>query len=305
MLICLLMTFQSGIATKLGQPCSKDLLIASLNMINRGITEHVRPDPDILQHWVIREGVPAAQVGTRLGLSRAAGYAWLRRYGITSTGPPVSQESLVARWRAGQGADHLAADLGLDPDALRERLVAAAVLRPRRSYFVIGAPDDPLPESLLRDWYVREGFTVAQVAALTGTTPRQVRYRLVHYRLSPGRPGPASRVRRRLTKAALVELYQREGLTCPQIAARARVSPETVRELLAEYGIARRPSGTRARPPISTAAVRDYRHGKTTLGELAMRLGYVTPSGNPAVRRLRSAMAEADLTEHAADSPGG
>jgi hypothetical protein len=257
----------------------------------------VRPDPDLLQQWVIREGVPAGQVGGKLGLSRAAGYAWLRRYGITAAGPPVTQQSLVARWRAGQGADHLAADLGLDPDSVRERLVAAAVLRPRRSYFVVGAPDDPLPESLLRDWYVREGFSVAQVAALTGTTPRQVRYRLTHYRLSPGRPGPASRVRRRLTKAALVELYLREGLTCPQIAVRARVSPETVRELLAEYGIARRPSGTRSRPPLSTSAVREYHHGKTTLSELALRFGYVTPSGNPAIRRLRSAMAESGLTE--------
>ena len=48
----------------------------------------------------------------------------------------------------------------------------------------------------MRDWYVREGFAVAQIAALTGTTARQVRYRLARYRLSPGRPGPAARVRR-------------------------------------------------------------------------------------------------------------
>lgn len=211
------------------------------------------------------------------------------------TGPPVAQESLVALWRAGHGAEQLAADLGLYPDAVRERLVSAAVLQPRRSYFVVGAPDDPLPESLLRDWYVREGFSVAQIAALTGTTPRQVRYRLSHYRLSPGRPGPASRVRRRLTKAALVDLYVREGLTCPQIAVRARVSAETVRELLAEYGIARRPSGTRARPPLSQSAVRDYQRGKTTLAELALHSGYVTPSGNPAIRRLRAALTEAGV----------
>ena len=200
----------------------------------------VRPDPDVLQRWVIDEGVPPASVGKRLGLSRAAGYSWLRRYGITAVGPAVGQGRLVALWRAGLVADQLAAEVGLPSDAIRERLVSASVLTPSRSYFVVGSPADPLPESLLRDWYAREGFTVAQVAELTGTTPRQVRYRL-----SPGRPGPAARARRSLTKAALTELYLVQRMTTPQIAARAGVSTETVRELLVEYGIDRRRGGTR------------------------------------------------------------
>jgi len=253
----------------------------------------LRPDPDLLQRWVIRDGVPSAQVGPRLGLSRAAGYNWLRRYGITPAGPILAQERLVARWRAGLPAAPLASELGLPPDAVRERLVTASVLTPVRSYFVVGSPDDPLPEHLLRDWYVREGFTVAQVAALTGTTPRQVRYRLDRYHLTPGRPGPASRVRKRLTPATLTELYVRAGLTCPEIATRAQVSAETVRELLAAYGIDRRPRGTRARPPLTEPALQAYRQGAATLAELAVQLGYVTPAGNPAVRRLRSALAAA------------
>jgi hypothetical protein len=217
------------------------------------------------------------------------------RYGITAAGPLLPQASLVARWRAGMVAEQLAAEVGLPPDAVRERLVTAAVLHPRRSYFGVGSPDDPLPESLLRDWYVREGFSVAQVAALTGTTARQVRYRLSRYHLSPGRPGPVSRIRRRLTPAALTDLYVREGLTCPQIARRAQVSAETVRELLAEYGIARRPSGTRTRPPLSPKALREYQRGATTLSDLAMRFGYITPAGNPSVRRLRAALADAGV----------
>jgi hypothetical protein len=255
----------------------------------------MRPDPDLLQRWVIGERVPPAQVGPRLGLSRAAGYAWLRRYGITPAGPELAQSQLVARWRAGLASAQLAAELGLPADAVRERLVSASVLEPSRTYFVVGSPDDPLPEHLLRDWYVRDGFSVAQVAALTGTTPRQVRYRLTRYHLSPGRPGPASRARRKLTRAALIELYVHKGLTCPQIAARARVSAETVRELLAEYGIERRPSGTRARPPVPVDALLSYRQGTSTLSELAVELGYLTPAGNPAVRRLKSAMAAAKL----------
>src|SRR4051794_8831099 len=129
----------------------------------------MRPDPDELQRW-IRTGVPAGEVGGRLGLSRATGDAWLRRYGITGNGPELSQEHVVARWRAGRPVSQIAAEAGLSGDAVRERLVAATVMDSARTYFRVGGADDPLPEQLLRDWYVGEGFTVEQVAALTGTT---------------------------------------------------------------------------------------------------------------------------------------
>lgn len=153
---------------------------------NGGGRMPVRPDPDLLQQWVVRDGVPAAQVGARLGLSRAAGYSWLRRYGITAAGPVVAQRRLAAEWRAGTPATELAARVGLPLDALRERLASTSELGRARRYFVVGSPDDPLPEGLLRQWYVREGFSAEQVAVLTDTTPRQVRYRLSRYRLSRG-----------------------------------------------------------------------------------------------------------------------
>ena len=124
----------------------------------------MRPDPDLLQRWVLDEAVPPAKVGPLLGLSRAAGYSWLRRYGITAPGPLVQQRQLVALWRAGMVAARLATELGLPPDAIRERLVTASVLRPSRSYFVVGSPDDPLPEHLLRDWYVRRFLTLRDTA---------------------------------------------------------------------------------------------------------------------------------------------
>jgi transposase len=257
----------------------------------------MRPDPDLLQQWVLVEGVRAAEVGARLGLSRAAGYAWLRRYAISAGGPVLPQDRLAGMWRAGLLATRIAAEHGLPPDAVRERLVAAAVLVPDRSYFTVGSPEDPLPESLLRDWVIREGFTVAQVATVTGTTPRQVRYRLARYQISPGRPGPRPRLRRSLTREALVKMYVYDGLSCPRIAERAGVSAESVRELLVEYGIPRRPSGSRERPPLHPAALDDYAQGRITLPELATRLGYVTPSGNPAVRRLRSALRTSPLAQ--------
>ncbi|MFF5078657.1 hypothetical protein ACFY36_16520 [Actinoplanes sp. NPDC000266] len=202
----------------------------------------MRPDPDLLQRWVVLEGVPAAEVGPRLGLSRAAGYSWLSRYAISAGRPFLGQDHLIELWRSGR-------DAGLPPEAVRERLVTASVLVADRSYFHVGAPDDPLPEALLRDWMLRDGYTVAQVAALTGTTPRQVRYRLARYRLSPGRPGPRPRLSGILTPDSLTRLYVHDGLSCPRIAERTGVSPESVRELLIRYGIERRPSGSRGRRP--------------------------------------------------------
>ncbi|MBL7262269.1 helix-turn-helix domain-containing protein [Paractinoplanes lichenicola] len=253
----------------------------------------MRPDPDQLQQWVLHDRVPAAEIGTRLGLSRAAVYGWLRRYGVVTGVAFLPQDRLIGLWRAGMLASRIATETGLAPDAVRERLVTAAVLVPDRSYFVVGSPEDPLPEHLLRDWVVREGFTAAQVATLTGTTARQVRYRLDRYRLSTGRPGPAPRLRRRLTRERLVTLYEEQTLSCPQIAREAGVSAEAVRELLVEYGIERRRSGSRSRPPLDPAALHDYKLGAVTLEQLALRLGYVTPAGNPAVRRLRAALQEA------------
>jgi transposase len=259
----------------------------------------MRPDPDQLQQWVLHDRVPAAEIGSRLGLSRAAVYGWLRRYGVAAGVAFLPQDRLIGLWRAGMLASRIATETGLPLDAVRERLVTAAVLVPDRSYFVVGSPEDPLPEHLLRDWVVREGFTAAQVATLTGTTPRQVRYRLDRYRLSTGRPGPAPRLRRLLTREKLVTLYQEQALSCPQIARGAGVSAEAVRELLVEYGIDRRRSGSRSRPPLDPAALDDYRGGAVTLQQLAVRLGYVTAAGNPAVRRLRAALQETEAARPA------
>jgi transposase len=204
------------------------------------------PDPDRLQQWIHEQGVPAGEVGSRLGLSRAAGYRWLQRYGIAATSAPVPQEQIVARWRAGTPADQLAIEYRLPIDAVRDRLVAAAAMTASRTYYVLGSSADPLPQDVLRGWYLHDRFSVSQIAALAGVTARQVRYRLARYRLSGGRPGPKPMLGRRLNQAMLTRLYD-EGLTCAQIGERFGASAESIRALLAAYGIRRRTSGRRKR----------------------------------------------------------
>jgi transposase len=202
-----------------------------------------RPDPDLIQQWVVGDGVPPKRVGELLGLSRSAGYEWLRRYGIGPGGTVVATPDLVAWWRSGATVEELATRTGLPAPAIRERLVTVAVLSSPRRYLPVGSPDDPLTVEQLRRWCVRDGFSAPQIAALSGTTARQVRYRLTRYGLSRARPGPPATLRLRLTEPHLRNLYERERLSCPQIAAGVGVSTEAVRRLLVEYGIERRPSG--------------------------------------------------------------
>lgn len=161
------------------------------------LVRHVsRPDPDQLQQW-LREGLPAASVGKRLGLSRATGYAWLHRYGLTADTEPLAQKQLLARWQDSSSVEQIAAATGLPAAAVRERLITATVLRPNRSYIMVGSHEDPLPEPRLRQWYLLLGVPVQQIAELAGMSERQVRYRLARYQLSRGRPGPAPRSGRR------------------------------------------------------------------------------------------------------------
>ncbi|MFC4070348.1 hypothetical protein [Actinoplanes subglobosus] len=187
-----------------------------------------RPDPDLLQQWVCEEGVPPARVGARLGLSRAVGYAWLQRYAITAGGPRTTQNALVGRWSSGTPIEALAAELGLSPAAVDERL-SAAVTRSRR-YHPLGGPDDPLPPDLLRDLYVRRGLPVREIATRTGATDRQVRYRLSRYGIArPGRPDPCqdtvARARAAILRASATVARTRTILAATRATRSTRRSP--------------------------------------------------------------------------------
>ena len=186
--------------------------------------------------------------------------------------------------------EELSARTGVPAPAIRERLVTAAVLSSPRRYVVVGSPADPLTVDQLRRWCVRDGFSAPQIAALTDTTARQVRYRLARYGLSPARPGPPAALRRRLTEPHLRHLYERERLSCPQIAARVGASTEAVRRLMVGYGIERRPSGRGAvhrlpghRAPVVTTGARRRTFGARAVVARARAIA----EGWPVHQRMR------------------
>ena len=221
-----------------------------------------RPDPDQLLHWV-RDGVPPSQIGARLGLSRATGYEWLRRYAIRADGPAVTQDQLLAGWRAAaESAERVAAATGLPADAVAERLITAGVLASSRPYVLVGASGDPLPEELLRQWHLDEGRTAAQIAAMTGSTVRQVRYRLSQYGLTKprtGSPAPPARFDTTLMGRLHATREHARAATAATADTLGTLS-ETVRQLRATTLEARRAvqraapcgsptAGTERRPP--------------------------------------------------------
>ena len=259
----------------------------------------VRPDPDVLQRWVRIDGLPVAQIGQQLGLSRATVYSWLRRYGISSTGPVLETADLVTAWRSGESLVRLAARTRLAPRALRERLAAADVLRLPRRYVVVGSPEDPARPELLSLWHRKRGYTSEEIADLAGLSARQVRYRIGRYGLSRARSGPPARLAVRLPVEQLRRWYVDEQLSCPQIAVRVGASSECVRKLLVAAGIMRRPpglAGAGGRVPLDADRLQLlYVDQGKTLTEIALELGYLTAAGNPAVRRVRSALIRAGI----------
>jgi len=215
--------------------------------------EGSRPDPDLLQRWIHEQGVPAGEVGARLGLSRAAGYRWLQRYGIAATTPPLPQHQLVARWRAGTPADRLAAEHGLPVEAVRDRLVAAAAMTAGRTYYLLGSTADPLPQDVLRGWYLHDHFPVSQIATLAGITARQVRYRLSRYHLSGGHPDPSPRLPQRLDRTMLREMSERTARAIATARERVTAARLTVARSRALRQVAVEPD--RGEQPVGSALV--------------------------------------------------
>jgi len=199
---------------------------------------HGRPDPDRIQQWVICEGLARGRVGERLGLSRATGYVWLRRYGISPGGALVTQAALASDWRAGTPVEQLAAVHGLSVDAVVDRLIAAGCMRQQRHYYLLGSVADPLPQSLLRKLYLGQHLAPAEIAARTGATERQVRYRLDRYQLLACPPRRRRRTHRHRTVAVLRNPCARRRRARRRVAVRFRSSENTARRLTGDYGFA-------------------------------------------------------------------
>lgn len=201
-------------------------------------------------------------------------------------------------WQQHQQIGVVAHQAQLPAAAVKERLVTAGIVKPQRRYILVGSADDPLrPEVLSR---LTVGQTAPEIAAAYHLTDRQVRYRLSRYRVPRRRPQTLAQLRLQLPLETLRQLYVDQRLSCEHIAQQVGASRETVRRLLRANGIPRRKGGTHGtagRRPLNPAVLHAlYVRQHLTLSQIAQRLGYLTPAGNPSVRKISKALRTAGLS---------
>jgi hypothetical protein len=271
-----------------------------------GVAAQIDPDELYRMHNV--ERLPAEEIGQRLGVATATAYLWMRRYGVprrartrrqAAAAPPlapwISQASLVTLWEEGWSGARIAEATGLDPDVVKRRLAAAGLLakRPTTAAIPVGDPDDPLPKALLERLYLEQHLSPWDIAKLTGTTARQVDYRLTRYSVPRRQPGEHVLIRD-LDPETLRELYRGQERSDPDIAALYQVSEGHVSSTRRHHGIESRPGAQRTsagRTPLSKEVLeRLHVKGGMTAEQIAVELGYLSPTGEPSLGRVRHAL---------------
>ncbi|MGH3275743.1 MAG: hypothetical protein ACRDNZ_15635 [Streptosporangiaceae bacterium] len=207
--------------------------------------------------------------------------------------PPRSQGAARADVPAGDVARLYQAGLTVTQIARRYQAAPSTVLRrlgdsgvPRRPKSVPAAVGFPVAEAARR--VEQDGASFAEIARAYQVSPDAVRRQLTAGGVRAPRGGPRLR---RVSAAEVAVLYQRDGLSTAQIAARYGVSRWLISARLDTAGVAPRPRG---RPVPAAEAAARYRDG-ASLAALAAR--YQVSTGT-----VRRQLAAAGVTPR---PPGG
>lgn len=273
-----------------------------------------RLDPDELYRLHNVERLTMEQIGVRLGVAPATAWGWMRRFGVPRRAvtrrlaaaaprerPWVSQSALVTLWEEGFSGDRIAQAMGLEPQEVRRRLQAAGAHGAwgQAQHQRVGGPGDPLSKKLLERLYLREGLSPWQIAQATSTTPRKVEYRLRRFGIPRRSPAERGRLLTDVTPLLLRSLYVDEQRSTGDIAALLGCSQKHVTALLHKHGVAMRPGSVRTsggRTPLTKNVLIELhvRQGLSA-GQIAVKLGYLRPTGEPSVGRIRHALERCGL----------
>lgn len=181
----------------------------------------------------------------------------------------LTAEFLAERYQ-GQSADKIAAELGCSSQLVRDRL---------REFGIPLRPPGALPQGakrpnaeLLRQLYVEEDKTLAEVGALVGYSSSGVAKLLRSYGI-PTRPRAGRRLSHdeRLSPERLAVMYHDEALSVPEIARRAATTEDRVALRLRSYGIPLRRLRTE---PLEMDLLEElYRNQGLAPADIAGRLG--------------------------------
>jgi len=249
-----------------------------------GVVPTIRPmtllPRRVLVDGYLRRGLSAHALAAEQGCSAQKVRDDLRRHGLTLRPQGQTTPGLDAL-----GDDDLrrlyveerlsfaeiAERAGCSTGAVGKRLRRAGVTaRPR------GGRARPLDESdvadRLRDLYVEQGLSVAEVARHVGHSRDWVVTRLD--RLGLPRPGWQKKPRRALPAARLRRLWVDERRSVPEVAEQFGVPADWVRAELARHGISRPRRPPPGLTPLTTKVLEDlYVHQGLSATEIAHRVG--------------------------------
>lgn len=202
------------------------------------------PTVEELRVLYLDEGLTAAQIGERLGLTVHQVRHQLERAGIRR--PSASRAGEVVRlYQAGQSVRGVAATLGIHYRTVWRDLAAAGISRRP-----VGPQGQMLSRRALEQLYVRGGLSLDEVAKRFGVSRSVVVRNLDEHGLRRRQPVIVERTR-------LEDLYVGGGLGLRTVAARLGVTEGDIRRSLAHHGIPIRRPGRPATGQVSAAQRRD------------------------------------------------
>jgi len=297
------------------------VLVEEYGLVKRATRQGVaaRIDPDELYRLRCVERLTLDELSQRLGVSSGTAWGWMRRYGVprrpqtlrqAADAPPAapwfSQTALVTMWEEGRTGQEIAEATGIDRDAAHRRLESAGVFRGRKNaeHQFVGDPADPLNRKLLEQLYRDEKMSPWEIAKATNTTPAKVDYRLKRFGIPRRRPNER-KLLEDLTPELLRSLYLDQQRSTVEIASMLECSGNRVTALLHEYGILVRPGAVRTsagRTPLSKEVLEEL-HVRQGLSaeQIAVKLGYLRPTGDPSDGRVRNALHRHGLNIHHAE----
>jgi transposase-like protein len=213
--------------------------------------------------------------------------------------PTITDDQVRSLLDQGLRVAEIASELGVSDSSVLDRMRAHGWTGPPRRPRGPSRNASPSPkEESLRQLYVTEGLTVAEVAHRLGQSHGRVTAALHAAGIARRRPGwtdgtpPAP-----ITAEQLTELYVENGKTVREVAAILNTTTTRVNAALRRHGIPRRPEPQKLPPPLEL--------DKTTLTELyvSRRLGDDAIGLTYGVPAYRVTMRRRELGVHRPPAP--
>ena len=225
---------------------------AKLNDVKPLPTE---PDPAGLVDLYVDHGLDMAEIGRRFGHTADWVRARLVAAGIPVRSPgrqaTISDEQVRTLLDRGLRVAETARELGVSDSSVLDRMRARSWAGPPRRPRGPSRNSPPLPEvERLRQLYVTEGLSLAEVALRLGQSRGRVTAALEAAGITRRRPGwTGGSPPDPISRGSLVKLYIKDGKSVREVAAALGTTTTRVTAALRRHGIPRRPDEHRAPPP--------------------------------------------------------